>query len=368
VAINIYTVPSLRQPLFPEEEWRTLGYKSYGGKRYERRLSEVDSDGRLYADCFNCKNACFLDIDEFAPMDALTNSRRRPEFFAMLQAYAVAYDRGDLDEARMARRRIEQLRHKKCPSCQNTSGKLSPGEIACKEEYERMRKEACVKSDGCANPYCIERGDQACCVLQADHMHTIRESNNKKRKKYSLSDYRKWCCNGGVSAMRAEEAKGVQWLCGFCHCLEKTGKQANRCKDPSTMPDGKGKGTPEERKQYQAKWHAVAVYPKQQYVDDRKRSIGCCKGCGRSDVEGQEWCFHFDHRIESTKMKGPTTLALKGGGVCGLVRNHAGVARLEAPGFRELLDAEMDKCDLLCANCHHRKTNKYPARFGKQRG
>jgi len=35
---------------------------------------------------------------------------------------------------------------------------------------------------------------------------------------------------------------------------------------------------------------------------------------------------------------------------------------LDAPGFKEILDKEMDKCDLLCHNCHHRKTNKYPMR------
>ena len=27
---------------------------------------------------------------------------------------------------------------------------------------------------------------------------------------------------------------------------------------------------------------------------------------------------------------------------------------------KHLLDAEMKKCNLLCSNCHHRHTNKYP--------
>lgn len=36
-------------------------------------------------------------------------------------------------------------------------------------------------------------------------------------------------------------------------------------------------------------------------------------------------------------------------------------AALEAPGFKAVLDKEVDKCDLLCHNCHHRKTWGYLA-------
>jgi hypothetical protein len=36
--------------------------------------------------------------------------------------------------------------------------------------------------------------------------------------------------------------------------------------------------------------------------------------------------------------------------------------KIDAPGFKEVLDAEMAKCDLLCHNCHHRKTWGYPMR------
>jgi hypothetical protein len=48
--------------------------------------------------------------------------------------------------------------------------------------------------------------------------------------------------------------------------------------------------------------------------------------------------------------------------VGGLVGNVSKRADLNTPGFKAILDAEMDKCDLLCHNCHHRKTNKYPMR------
>lgn len=159
-------------------------------------------------------------------------------------------------------------------------------------------------------------------------------------------------------------------LCGFCHFLEPTCKQANRCQDPwaknedgtPVMPDGKSRGTKEETKQYDAKRHAKIVYPKQQYVDARKRAVGCCQRCKRADVEGKEWAFHWDHRDPATKLKGKGTLARKKGGVSGLVCNPTKAAALHAPGFKAILDKEVYKCNLLCHNCHHRKTNKYPPR------
>ena len=130
------------------------------------------------------------------------------------------------------------------------------------------------------------------------------------------------------------------------------------------MPKGKqGKNaTKEEVKQSKAKHHAVIVYPKQQHVDARKRAVGCCQHCQRSDVKGQEWAFHWDHRDEATKLIGKGTLAGVDGGVGGLVNNHTNAAKLDAPGFRVVLDKEIDLCDLLCHNCHHRKTHHYPPR------
>ena len=365
VAILIDTAPSGREPLFPEAERRTVAYVRRRGKRCEYRLSEVDSDGRIYADCNNigCKRGCCLDMIQFAPPTNSKNHRRLPAFSAAMQSFSAAYGQGNLEEARVCRTKLEELRNGQCPSCQHPPGYLSPAQQTCKDEYNRMRKAACSANGGCANPNCVERGDQAWCVLQGDHLHTINDPDQAKRKTVALGRYVWWSWNGGVPAMRAEQAKGMQWICGFCHFLEPTGSQANRCSDPATMPEGKANGTPEEVKQYSAKHIAVIRYPKQQYVDKRKRSIGCCQRCERSDVEGQEWCFHFDHRDESTKMRGKETLAGESGGVSGLVGNHTQRAALHAPGVQKILDDEMEpKCDLLCVNCHHRKTWGYPPR------
>ena len=100
------------------------------------------------------------------------------------------------------------------------------------------------------------------------------------------------------------------------------------------------------------------MYPKHQYVDARKRAVGACAHCHRPVVDGHEPAFDWDHRVEATKCKG----GLFGvtGGVSGLVGNGVKASALEK--VRELLDAEMDKCDLLCKNCHMRKTHGYPRR------
>ena len=65
--------------------------------------------------------------------------------------------------------------------------------------------------------------------------------------------------------------------------------------------------------------------------------------------------FDWNPRDESTKCKGG--LFKNNGGVSVLVGNCANAATLEQ--VQPLLDAEMDKCDLACRNCHHRYTCKY---------
>ena len=157
--------------------------------------------------------------------------------------------------------------------------------------------------------------------------------------------------------MEAEMQQIVKWICRCCHALEPTSDSGRRCADPATMPKGKARGTEQERKQYHARFSAVIKYPKQQHVDARKRAIGACATCARAVVPGTEPAFEFNHLDEATKCKGG--LFGRQGGVGGLVNYCAKAAALEK--VEALLDAEMAKCELLCANCHHRHTNKYGA-------
>ena len=59
-------------------------------------------------------------------------------------------------------------------------------------------------------------------------------------------------------------------------------------------------------------------------------------------------------------MKGKDTLAGESGGVSGLVNNHVKAATLDK--IQDVLEAEMAKCRLLCANCDKRQTHDYPMR------
>jgi len=161
--------------LFPEGEQQNNAYVPYNGKTRAYRVSHATRDGHLKAGCTHCTSN-YLDMVQFAPPENNHNGRRRPQFFDAVQAYSVAWEARDLDAAREARATLEELRNANCPSCQETAGQLSPAVQACKDEYIRMRKAACAKNDGCANPNCAERGEEAWCVLQGDHPPTRTRS------------------------------------------------------------------------------------------------------------------------------------------------------------------------------------------------
>ena len=340
------------------ERWKKTTVKK-NGKTCSVYVFYSCRDGALKGGCYSTCKHQWVDIARFAPVDGSANTAgSRIKFFAAIAAYEQAYKDGNKAEAETQRAVVEQLRNAKCETCEASAGKVSPAQQACKDEWERLKRDACARNGGCQNQECPERGEGAWCVLQADH------GTNPKQKKandepVTLSDYVWWSGHGGVAAMR-EEAKQIhQWVCGFCHALEPTSKQGKRCGDPATMPLGKRSGTPEERTQYDARRQALVRYPKQQYVDEVKRSVGACLHCRRPVLRGQETAFHWDHRDEATKCFG--RLYGKVGGVAGLVGNCAQAASLDK--VQPLLDAEMQpKCDLFCDPCHHRKTHGYPRR------
>ena len=336
-------------PLFPREEKEICGLFVNGGLY---RLVISKNDGTLSGDCRNCKQKNFVAISNFAPVESMNNVRTRPEFFEAVEAYEAAHAARDLEAAREARFEVEQRRITRCQKCAITNNTLTGEEKACKEFYDETRLAECTKNDGCCNPECIERGPLAVYVLQGDHIDP-----NTKVEKLSCKDY--WSTHGGVAAMKLELPK-LQWPCAFCHALEKTSSSGNRNGDPALMPNGKCSGTKEEVDQYMAKHQSKIRYPKQQYVDAEKLRRAACLKCARSVTAETAVAFHFDHRDERTKMIGADTLAGINGGVGGLVRNNTKRAKLE--NINTILDDEMVKCDLLCYNCHHRKTWGYPMR------
>ena len=339
--------PEVPPHLFPEGE-REIQVPRHHGGTYRRVLST--RKGALFGDCWNCARK-YKDIAEFAPDECNKNTQKRSKFFKAVAKYDEEYAARNLEGAREARDKINELRSERCPPCRKTYKKLSPKQKACRDCWVELRQKACALQGGCMKSGCRERGPNAWQVLEADHLR-------QEEKTHKLSDYVWWAYHGGPAAMRAEAAK-CQWLCRFCHRLEKTSSAANRFGDPAAMPDGKYNGTEEERKQYMSKHNAKIVYPKQQYVDAEKLRRGCCLACERAVTPETTVAFDFDHRDPVTKMKGEDTLARDQGGVGGLVGNH--VKRASLGKIKDVLDAEMDKCDLLCTNCHKRKTCKYKA-------
>lgn len=323
-------------------------------------------DGTLKGGCHNvCKNA-WVDFLHFAPEDGSSLSQAdHTKFVAAYDAFKEAHAKGDRAECLKQREILVKLRTDQCAKCRERLKTLSPANQACKDCYDGMRKAAAIENNGCAHAHCPVRGADVWQVLTADHgtnpkaTHEVtnRTTGAVTTKPLVLSNYMAWPKVGGVPAMEAEAKQIEKWICKFCHWLEPTSAQGRRCADPATMPQGKRSGTELEKTQYFARRRAKIRYPKQQHVDARKRAIGTCATCARRVLPGTEPAFEFNHLDEATKCKGG--LFGQFGGVSGLVGNNAKAAALDR--VQELLDAEMAKCELLCANCHHRHTNKYGA-------
>ena len=333
--------------LFPEGDREILAVRDPRRGTMYRRIFCTQL-GQLYGACRKCGSNS-IPIADFAPKECLYNVRKRPEFLQLIEEFEGAYDKGGIKTARAARQALVRLRSDRCSTCTSTR-KLSPNQQACKDLYEAMRQEACKRQDGCLNKDCVERGPRAVHVLEGDHV-------DPNTKVCSLSMYTRWPGLGGVPAMKHEATK-LQWICRFCHKLEPTNSAARRCIDPKLMPEGKRTGTREQVTQYFSKKNAVLKFPKHQYVDEEKLRRGCCMRCERPVTSDNVVGFDFDHRDESMKMRGKGTFAGTHGGVSGIINKVSrGFATLDK--IKDVLDAEIAKCDLLCANCHHRKTWGY---------
>ena len=139
-----------------------------------------------------------------------------------------------------------------------------------------------------------------------------------------------------------EETKKVKWLCVCCHSAERT----------STAGQQRG-----VKKKSSQRAKDARVHTKQAYVDARKVAIGKCQypECPRRVTLETARAFAFDHRdptAKATHDSHPEWIhkSAPGGGVTAIVSNMAASASLDK--VEEALDAEMDKCDLLCHCCH----------------
>ena len=328
---------------------------------------------RLMGGCRGtCKNKC-VDLQTcFTPTESMNNVRSRQFFLEGVQGFKDAVQCGDADKARRWRQQAEAYKSTRCQPCRDVVKKAQDKLYKpCRDFYTQVRREECLKNDGCCNLDCPMRFSTNPLVefmLEGDHRYTSKELDPLLRKEKALSKYEYWTSHGGVEAMKREVAKGFNWRCAFCHQLEETGKSANKFKHRNweSMPDGSRSkdATPEEKKQARAKNAAKQQceirYPKMEYVDEIKRTDprfkAQCACCSRQVLPGQEHCFHFDHIVETTKLMGGW--AGKDGGVAGLVSNMLKATSLTNPKFEAVLVAEIVKCRILCINCHKLKTHK----------
>lgn len=275
--------------------------------------TSVTKDG-VWGLCSNCTCDWRRLDDAFMPKDAAKSVRRAHLLKLAIQSLAETTDNAQRKDLLQS---IVKLRKSKCSTCASKK-KLSPKELACKTLWETAKYETCKRLGGCPNADCPEKGMASWIVLQANH----KDPNTKV---HQLSDYLWWSAHGGVEAMKLELEK-VEFLCGCCHRLL-----------PSSTA---GKKRTKKFTQYEKDGDARAK-EKQDYVDARKVSIGACQyeGCGRQVTLRTTRSFDWRHRDNRTKASGVAVLVND-------MTKHVALKHIQP-----ILDAEMDKCDLLCYNC-----------------
>jgi hypothetical protein len=121
----------------------------------------------------------------------------------------------------------------------------------------------------------------------------------------------------GIKRIR-EEATKTRFLCHFCHRLE----------------------TQRENEQFfELKWNRKAQTRNSNFVFKAKLTIGKCRDCNRPVTEDTVRGFDFDHVDESRKEDDVSDLVQKGVST-------------------DRIQREMDECELRCANCHFKRTNR----------
>lgn len=145
--------------------------------------------------------------------------------------------------------------------------------------------------------------------IEADH---VKDSKVKRVSQYSF-----WASHGGIQAMKAELLK-CEARCRFCHRI--VTQKRNR-ENSTARP--------------------------RPYVDKRrflinsiKLKIGSCNVCKRPVSENTCCGFDFDH-IDQSKKKMSISRSVY----------------LAEDAFKKVIESEIPKTRLLCANCHHIRTS-----------
>ena len=326
------------------------------------RLSQTRG-GAIQIKCkrHNCSRV-MMGTSLFVPH---VNPRDEAKYLAAMDDLERAREEEDGAAFAAARDVIDGLKTAWCQPCRDINHKSQNNPTTktgvCKAEWQRMKREQFSSCGKCGCAHSIEANHRASYAENAKkYKKMLKEQGEEaaeaaypraKRKVYDVSNAYFWACNGGVDAMRAESAK-CESLCSMCHRLDESSNCANeRRGDPEKL---KRENYDTDRAFEQAKLTAGYRKDKRDHVNAHKRAVG---GCERPDCpkdgpftkceEGNEQCFDCDH-VDEPK---------KGHEIADLVHNGMSPATAIP-----IIDAELPKTRVLCANCHKTRKDWDPRR------
>ena len=186
---------------------------------------------------------------------------------------------------------------KKCKTCRQILARalINPTTTTgkCRARWEEWK----------ANNPCVVCDEKDPQLIEADHL---------RDKVYHCSADRYWSNHGGVPALETELAK-CQSLCCWCHRLK----------------------TKRER----GIWKQTSILKRRAIINAEKMRRGKCLRCPRRVTLETCCAFDFDHRDASTK-----------------VIRLSQLIRKPKAFFDQHIKSELKACDLLCCNCHMKKT------------
>ena len=268
---------------------------------------------------------------KFAP-DVFQNKKKFAQYSTALATLAEAPTEQALAD-------VEARRVQSCLRCRGVSCK-SQREGEHNEVAKCRRLIAELKAHWAAHGGCHVCGTTDVDVLSGDH-----EGRQGKDHADQKLDPAWWSNHGGVAALRTHYLgpdTTVRCLCLFCHYLEPS-HTLHEGADVATLDEGS-----------KAKLHRQYRLAKQEHVNTEKRRRGACQhprccdpATGRprrvvastENVRGTEHAFHMAHKDEVDKEFGIARMV---------------VNRQSPATALPKLDAEMAKCHLYCANCHHK--------------
>ena len=154
-----------------------------------------------------------------------------------------------------------------------------------------------------ANNPCVVCDETDTRLIEADHL---------RDKVHDCSNNRYWSCHGCVPALEKELEK-CQSLCCWCHRLK----------------SDRERGTQKQK----------SILKRRAIINAEKLRRGKCLRCPRRVTLETCCAFDFDHRDASTKVDHVSQLISK-----------------SQVFFDQHVYSEMKACDMLCCNCHKKKT------------